>query len=281
MKHTIEIKDLNFGYDKQLVLENINLTYDSKDFLAIIGPNGGGKSTLLKLMLGLISPQSGEIRLFGQKPQNVSKFIGYVPQNFLSNQSFPMRVIEVVLMGLLDKKMFGFYSKSERAQAKRALESVGMAGFSEQRIGELSGGQRQRVYIARALCANAKILMLDEPTASIDTKGQAEIYTILKQINSRSIGVVLVSHDLNIALNYATKVAYVSKNLYLHDISPQMMKRDFIEHLVHEHNHFCDVEVAIGECVCEHEKTQGEISGVSEQGPATMKFNIFKGRYDG
>ncbi|MCD8213949.1 MAG: ABC transporter ATP-binding protein [Campylobacter sp.] len=258
MKHTIEINNLSFDYDGQTALENINLTYDNKDFLAIIGPNGGGKSTLLKLMLGLLTPQSGEIRLFGDSPKNVSKFIGYVPQNFLSNQSFPMRVVEVVLMGLLDKKIFGFYSKSERELAMNALDSVGMAKFSEQRIGELSGGQRQRVYIARALCANAKILMLDEPTASIDTKGQAEIYAILKRINADGIGVVLISHDLNIALNYASKVAYVSKNLYLHDISPQMIKRDFIEHLAHEHSHFCDVEVALGECACETHRKNGD-----------------------
>ncbi|MBR8461314.1 ABC transporter ATP-binding protein [Campylobacter sp. faydin G-105] len=256
MKHTIEITDVNFGYDKQLALENINLTYDSKDFLAIIGPNGGGKSTLLKLMLGLLTPQSGDIKLFGKKPQDVSKFIGYVPQNCLVNQSFPMRVIEVVLMGLIDKKMFGFYSKSECEIAMRSLEKVGMAHLSNQRIGELSGGQRQRVYIARALCANAKILMLDEPTASIDARGQAEIYTILKQINAQGIGIVLISHDINIALNFATKVAYVSKNLHFHDISPQTTKQDFIMHLAHRHSHFCDVEIALGECECNNKNVE-------------------------
>jgi len=222
---TIEIKNLTFGYDEQIVLENVNLSYDSRDFLAVIGPNGGGKSTLLRLMLGLLRPQSGEVRLFGERPEKVSRQVGYVPQHFLPNQNFPMRVIEVALMGLIDKKTFGFYSKSERAEA-----------------------QRQRVYIARALCARAKILMLDEPTASIDTKGQAEIYAILKRINAQGTGVVLISHDLNIALNFATKVAYVSRTLHLHDIAPNFIKRDFIAHLAREHSHFCDVEVALGEC---------------------------------
>ena len=151
-------------------------------------------------------------------------------------------------MGLIDKKTFGFYSKSERAEAMKALEQVGMAAYAQARIGELSGGQRQRVYIARALCARAKILMLDEPTASIDTKGQAEIYAILKRINAQGTGVVLISHDLNIALNFATKVAYVSRTLHLHDIAPSFIKRDFIAHLAREHSHFCDVEVALGEC---------------------------------
>ena len=250
MKEIIKIKNLNFSYDKQVVLEGINLDYSSDEFLAIIGPNGGGKSTLLKLILGLLKPQSGEIKLFGKEPSEVSKFIGYVPQNFLSNQSFPMMVLEVVLMGLIDKKIFGFYSQAEKQMALGALEKVGMKEFASARIGELSGGQRQRVYIARALCANAKVLVLDEPTASIDTKGQAEIYEILKNINASGVGVVLVSHDLNIVLNYATKIAYVSKNLHIHKTHEDTAKREFIEHLAKSHSHFCDVEIALGECEC-------------------------------
>ena len=255
LKDIIKIRNLNFSYDKQVVLEDINLDYSSDEFLAIIGPNGGGKSTLLKLILGLLKPQSGEIKLFGKEPSEVSKFIGYVPQNFLSNQSFPMMVLEVVLMGLIDKKIFGFYSKDEKALALSALEKVGMREFANARIGELSGGQRQRVYIARALCANAKVLILDEPTASIDTKGQAEIYEILKGINANGVGVVLVSHDLNIVLNYATKIAYVSKNLHIHKTHENLAKREFIEHLARTHSHFCDVEIALGECGCEKTKS--------------------------
>ena len=250
LKEIIKIRNLNFSYDKQVVLEGINLDYSSDEFLAIIGPNGGGKSTLLKLILGLLKPQSGEIKLFGKEPSEVSKFIGYVPQNFLSNQSFPMMVLEVVLMGLIDKKIFGFYSRGEKQMALAALEKVGMKEFASARIGELSGGQRQRVYIARALCANAKVLVLDEPTASIDTKGQAEIYEILKNINASGVGVVLVSHDLNIVLNYATKIAYVSKNLHIHKTHEDTAKREFIEHLAKSHSHFCDVEIALGECEC-------------------------------
>ena len=255
LKDIIKIINLNFSYDKQVVLEDINLDYSNDEFLAIIGPNGGGKSTLLKLILGLLKPQSGEIKLFGKEPSEVSKFIGYVPQNFLSNQSFPMMVLEVVLMGLIDKKIFGFYSKDEKALALSALEKVGMSEFANARIGELSGGQRQRVYIARALCANAKVLILDEPTASIDTKGQAEIYEILKGINANGVGVVLVSHDLNIVLNYATKIAYVSKNLHIHKTHENLAKREFIEHLARTHSHFCDVEIALGECGCEKTKS--------------------------
>ena len=181
----ISVRNLSFGYDENLVFDGINLEYDCKDFLAIIGPNGGGKSTLLKLMLGLNKPSDGTIEVFGQEPASVSKAVGYVPQNIPINQSFPMRVLEVVLMGRIDKKLFGFYGKDDEIEAEAPLERVGMGEFTRRKIGELSGGQRQRVYIARALCAKAKILMLDEPTASIDTKGQADVYKLLKQINAR------------------------------------------------------------------------------------------------
>ena len=245
----ISVRNLSFGYDENLVFDGINLEYDCKDFLAIIGPNGGGKSTLLKLMLGLNKPSGGMIEVFGQEPASVSKAVGYVPQNIPINQSFPMRVLEVVLMGRIDKKLFGFYGKDDKIEAEAALERVGMGEFTRRKIGDLSGGQRQRVYIARALCAKAKILMLDEPTASIDTKGQADVYRLLKQINEDGTGVVLISHDVNLTLNFATKVAYVNHDLFMHEIS-HGSKQDFIEHLASEHRHFCDVEVALKECGC-------------------------------
>ena len=247
----ISVRNLSFGYDENLVFDGINLEYDCKDFLAIIGPNGGGKSTLLKLMLGLNKPSGGTIEVFGQDPASVSKAVGYVPQTIPIHQSFPMRVLEVVLMGRIDKKLFGFYGKDDKKEAEAALECVGMGEFTRQKIGDLSGGQRQRVYIARALCAKAKILMLDEPTASIDTKGQADVYKLLKQINEDGTGVVLISHDVNLTLNFATKVAYVNHDLFMHEIS-HGSKQDFIEHLASEHRHFCDVEVALKECDCGH-----------------------------
>lgn len=245
----ISVRNLSFGYDENLVFDGINLEYDCKDFLAVIGPNGGGKSTLLKLMLGLNKPSGGTIEVFGQQPASVSKAVGYVPQNIPINQSFPMRVLEVVLMGRIDKKLFGFYGKDDKIEAEAALERVGIGEFTRRKIGELSGGQRQRVYIARALCAKAKILMLDEPTASIDTKGQADVYRLLKQINAEGTGVVLISHDVNLTLNFATKVAYVNHDLFMHEIA-QGSKQDFVEHLASEHRHFCDVEVALKECGC-------------------------------
>ena len=222
----ISVENLSFGYDENLIFNGINFSYDRKDFLAIIGPNGGGKSTLLKLLLGLCEPNDGKIIFFGKKPKEVSKLIGYVPQLIDLNKNFPMRVLDVVLMGRIDKKIFGFYSKEDKAHALKALQRVGMGEFALRRISDLSGGQRQRVYIARALCAETKILMLDEPPASI-----------------------LISHDVNLTLNFASKVAYVNRDLFMHEIS-QDSKQSFIEHLASNHKHFCDVEVALRECGC-------------------------------
>ena len=149
----VTIRNLNFAYEKREILKDINLSYELRDFLAIFGPNGGGKSTLLKLLL---QPSSGTIEILGRSPVLARAQMGYVPQFIAINKSFPISVLEVVLMGLIDKKIFGFYSKSEREQAMQALERVGMQSLADCRISELSGGQRQRVYIARALCAKAK-----------------------------------------------------------------------------------------------------------------------------
>ncbi|MCR4941424.1 MAG: ABC transporter ATP-binding protein [Campylobacter sp.] len=246
----ISIKNLDFSYDGELVLKNVNLEFNTSDFLAIIGPNGGGKSTLLKLILGLLKPSAGELKVFGKKPSQSCKTIGYVPQSFALNQAFPLKVIDVVLMGLIEKKLFGFYSKEQQEIAMECLKMVAMDEFSQNLIANLSGGQRQRVYIARALASQAKILVLDEPTASVDTKTQAEIYALLKRINTKGCGIVLVSHDANIALGFANKVAYVSGSLHLHELSPDYDRREFITHLAEHHSHFCDVELALKSCSC-------------------------------
>ncbi|MSN96261.1 ABC transporter ATP-binding protein [Campylobacter sp. FMV-PI01] len=245
----IEVINLNFGYDENLVLEDINFNYKSSDFLCVIGPNGGGKSTFLKLLLGLLNPKNGTILLDGKTPKEFCKNVGYVPQHIPINSTFPLSVLEVVLMGRIDQKRFGFYSKFDKEKALKALKIVGMGDFSKRRISLLSGGQRQRVYIARAICSDAKILFLDEPTASIDARGQVEIYEILKNINQSGKGILMISHDLNIAINYASKVAYINKNLVMHEID-QGKKDNFLAHLENSHGHFCDVELILKECSC-------------------------------
>jgi len=232
LKNIIEINNLSFFYAKSKVLEDINLTIQVNDFLAIIGPNGGGKSTLLKLILGILKSKKGEI-----KSSFEANSIGYVPQNTNLNINFPITALEVVLMGHIGGKrpLFG-YSKDEICCANSSLEKVGMKDFSDTKIGDLSGGQRQRVFIARALCANPKIILLDEPTASIDVLGQTEVYELLKELN-KSISIVVVSHDISVLLNYAKNVAHVNKNLVYHTL-------DNVQKNVQNSNeHLCEVEL--------------------------------------
>jgi len=233
----IEIKNLTFAYEKHTILEDISLRVEDKDFLAIIGPNGGGKSTLLKLILGINPIQKGTIRTFGEKPQkNLSK-IGYVPQNTNVNTDFPIKVLEVVLMGHIGTKrpLFG-YAKEEIMCAMGVLGQVGMQDFAQKKIGELSGGQRQRVMIARALCAHPKILILDEPTASIDIDGQKRIYELLKKLNE-TITIIVVSHDISVVLAYANKVVHINKRLIYHNLSSG--EKDKLD----KSGHFCEVEL--------------------------------------
>ncbi|RBQ27599.1 metal ABC transporter ATP-binding protein [Aliarcobacter lanthieri] len=241
----INIKNLFFKYQKTDVLENVNLTIKNDDFLAIIGPNGGGKSTLLKLILGLLPIQNGTIE------KNIKNSeVGYVPQNTNLNIDFPITALEVVLMGHISskKKLFG-YSKDEIFCALDSLEKVGMKDFANKKIGDLSGGQRQRVFIARALCSNPKIMLLDEPTASIDVKGQQEIYELLRKLNE-NICIVVVSHDLSILLNYAKNVAHVNRSLVFHSLD-QVQKNVTLTD-----DHLCEVELlsALGktQICCNH-----------------------------
>jgi zinc transport system ATP-binding protein len=254
----IEIKNLSFSYDKDNVLEDINLCIDEKDFLAIIGPNGGGKSTLLKLLLGINKTKSGSIKIYNEEAKSKLSDIGYVPQNTNINTNFPIKVIEVVMMGHIKNKdeqkksknlfhrYFSIgYNEFELSCALNALKQVGMEDFADQKIGSLSGGQRQRVMIARALCAHPKILILDEPTASIDVSGQKQIYDLLKVLN-KTISIIVVSHDISVILGYANKVAHINKSLNFHDISTKNQKVNS------EDEHFCEVEMLqmLGSCKC-------------------------------
>ncbi len=213
----IEIKSLDFAYNGEVVLEDVNLSVRQKDFVAIIGPNGGGKTTLLKLILGLLTPAKGTVRVDGKSPQEASPCIGYVPQDVHMNRSFPITATDVVLMGKLDpKKRLSRRSAVNRREAMAALERMEMAAHADRKIGMLSGGQRQRVFIARALITKPKLLILDEPTASIDTKGQADFFRLLKELN-QDITVIVVSHDLLVISRYVKSVACVNKKLHYHD----------------------------------------------------------------
>ena len=212
----IKIRNLNFSYNRQPVLQDVDLEVATGDFMAMIGPNGGGKTTLLKLMLGLLSADRGQILIFGKSPKAVSHRIGYVPQDVHINKDFPVSVLDVVLMGKLKPgRGWTRHSKNDRAAARQVLEKVEMAEYGDRRIGELSGGQLQRVFVARALVTEPDLLFLDEPTASIDTKGQREFYTLLKELNE-IITIIVVSHDLMVVSGYVKSVACVNQRLHHH-----------------------------------------------------------------
>jgi zinc transport system ATP-binding protein len=232
--HDIEIKNVSFAYEKQDVLKQISLTYDKKDFLAVIGPNGGGKSTLMKLILGLLTPKSGRIDI----KEGIR--LSYVPQNTQAGKNFPMKVLDAVLMGRLFEKKFGFFTKNAKAKAYGALRAVGMEDFAGQNISKLSGGQRQRVFIARALCSEADILLLDEPTASLDKLSQQQTYDLLKKLN-KDVGIIIISHDTTVLLGYATKIAHIDQKIHMHSAIDKT-KEDF------NSDHVCPVELIHAGC---------------------------------
>jgi zinc transport system ATP-binding protein len=212
----IDIKDVSFGYNGRTVLDHVNLAIEPGDFMAMIGPNGGGKTTLVKLMLGLLKPSDGTIHILGQSPETASHHIGYVPQNTHINPDFPISVLDVVLMGQLQPGSRRIrHSKQDRVVAHEALNKMAMGAHCHRRIGELSGGQRQRVFIARALVCEPKILLLDEPTAHIDTKGQTDLYQLLDSLNQQ-MTIVVVSHDLLLLSPHVKSVACVNNRLHYH-----------------------------------------------------------------
>lgn len=202
----IEISYLDFSYEKALVLENISVSIDKNSFVALIGPNGGGKSTLLKLMMGFLKPNKGVIRIFGHSPSESHTKIGYVPQAREFDPKFPVSVLDVILMGLYkDLSFFGFYSKAIKQKAIQALEDVGLRGFEYHFFGSLSGGQAQRVLIARALLQEPEILFLDEPIASIDPETQKTILSLLLA-KKNHMTIVMVTHQIGDIISHVHKV---------------------------------------------------------------------------
>jgi len=221
----IDVRHLNFSYQDTPVLTDVSLSIKEKEFVAFIGPNGGGKTTLLKLLLGLLTPDSGEIRIMNRKPAEMAHRIGYVPQNITLNKSFPISVMDVVLMGRLPLSRWTGVSREDRTAAEKALEQLEILQFKNRRIDDLSGGQRGRAFIARALATDPDILFLDEPTANIDSQGKTGLYALLKELN-RTKTIFVVSHDTMILSSYVTAVACVNKDVHYHDdaeITEEMM----------------------------------------------------------
>ncbi len=216
MTKVLEINEVSFAYERRLILDRIDLMVEAGDFFAVIGPNGGGKTTLLRLILGSIEPVRGTVRLFGQSPQKTSRLAGYVPQSVDLEKDFPVSVLEVVLMGrMLTGKIFPRYSAADHAAAEAALKAVGLHELGGAKFGELSGGQKQRTLIARALVSDPQLLILDEPTANLDHRVKLEIYSLLKELNQK-VTIIVVSHDLGLIASYVNKVAYLNRRLVPH-----------------------------------------------------------------
>ncbi|MHC1789677.1 metal ABC transporter ATP-binding protein [Solidesulfovibrio sp.] len=239
----VDIRDLTFAYNGQAVLTGISLAVASGQRLAVLGPNGGGKTTLLKLVLGILTPTSGSITVFGDAPGRQSARIGYVPQRLdgvAERKDLPVRVREVVLMGLLAPGRCGFrYTAEEVDRAEAALARVEMAGLAQRRFCELSGGQKQRTLIARALVAEPGLLILDEPTANIDPQGKFCLYEVLARIGE-GVTSLVVSHDLSILAAGVTAVACINGRLAY---APEpRLNQDMLDLLYGVHSHTCPMD---------------------------------------
>ncbi|MBN2250770.1 MAG: ABC transporter ATP-binding protein [Candidatus Altiarchaeota archaeon] len=216
-KEIVRLRDVSVAFEGVSVLEDVNLSIYDREFLGIIGPNGGGKTTLLKVILGFIKPDKGTVEVFGRTPEEGRRHIGYVPQHSRIDIHFPASVSDVVLMGRYAKKgLLRHYDKKDRAKALSALERVGMADLKDRHIGKLSGGQRQRVLIARALVSEPGLLLMDEPISSVDKTVEAGLYEFLEELKER-ISVVMVSHDISAVSVHVDKIACLNRRLYYHD----------------------------------------------------------------
>lgn len=207
----IEVNNLTVNYGTVTALDNINIKIKKGEFLGIIGPNGGGKTTLLKSLLGLINPSSGEVRVNDDKP------IGYVPQFSNFDRTFPIKVLDVILLGTLEGKIkfLHKFKKDDIKKAEEIMNSLGILKFKDRQISQLSGGQLQKVLIARALIMDPEVMILDEPTASLDANAKTEIYNLLKKLNEDKT-IIVVSHDIGVINSYIDTVACLNKTMHYH-----------------------------------------------------------------
>ncbi len=204
---------VTFAYTDKPILSDVSFTVDQGEFIGIIGPNGGGKTTLLKLIMGIFKPKCGNITLLGSTPDKALNQISYVPQNLSFDRKFPISVNELVLSGLLSQlPWYGRYSRNQREEAQSAIEMMGLSGLENRSLGTLSGGQIQRALIARALVSKPQFLLLDEPTANIDSQAEAEIYTLLQKL-AGDVTILMVTHDLKTSIEQVDRVLCVQGNV--------------------------------------------------------------------
>jgi zinc transport system ATP-binding protein len=239
----LDLRGVSVSFRDVPVLEDVNLSLDAGEYLAVLGPNGGGKTTLLKVILGLIRPDRGEVRVFGVPPERARGRIGYAPQFFRFDLDFPIRVIDVVLMGRLAKsRLLRPTTRRDRAVAEAMLAKVEMDELADRQIGKLSGGQLQRVLIARALAVEPQLLLLDEPTASLDERIGHSIWELIEKL-SHELTVVLVSHDIGAISRYVRSVACLNRRLFFHPskaLTPEILEATYgcpIELVAHGQPH--------------------------------------------
>lgn len=243
MTNAVDLHDISVSFRGLPVLQNVSLTVSEQDFLGLIGPNGAGKTVLLNVMLGLVKPDSGTVSIFGREPSAARGLVAHVPQHGRFDFDYPIKVIDVVLMGRLGRaRMFRRWNAEDRRRAHQALERVGLDASAERQIGRLSGGQLQRTLIARALAGDARLLLFDEPTASLDSRVVPEVYELIAEL-ARERAVVLVSHDIAILPRYVKSVACLNQTLHHHpsnEITSEMIESAYgcpVDMLVHTHTH--------------------------------------------
>lgn len=216
MEQLVQLKNVYVGYGDDPVLKNVNLDVYDKDFIGVIGPNGGGKTTLIKTILGIIKPYHGKVNNYLVKTSERKYRIGYLPQYQTIDKQFPISVLEVVLSGLMRKgKLFAGYSRSEKRRAAELLNRMGVAHLEKKTIGELSGGELQRVLLCRAIISKPRLLLLDEPNTFVDNQFEGELYQMLNELN-KEMAIMLVTHDLGTISSYVKTIACVNRELHYH-----------------------------------------------------------------
>ena len=221
INEVVTLNDVWVYYNGTPALEGIDLSIEHNDFLGIIGPNGGGKTTLLKVILGLITPSQGDVSVLNKPPEKSRSQIGYVPQHNLFDRDFPINVWDVALMGRYSRAgLVKRYGKRDKSATREALQTVGMWRHKDRQMGKLSGGEQQRVLIARALVGEPRLLLLDEPTASVDAAMQTGFYEML-EVLKQQMAIVLVSHDISAVSVYVDKIACLNRQLFHHG-SPEI-----------------------------------------------------------
>jgi zinc transport system ATP-binding protein len=235
--HCIKVENVSFAYGNELILEDINFEVLRGDYLGIIGPNGGGKTTLLKIMLGLLKPTTGRVKVFGQDVYRLKgerPHIGYVPQRSSQlDTNFPATVWEIVSSGRTARAgLFNALDKKDHEAIERALQITGMDKYRDTLINSLSGGERQRAFIARALAGEPQIIMLDEPTVGVDISSQEQFYTFLADLNHKyGLTVILVSHDIDVVNNEVHTLLCVNRKVICYGPAKDLMNENYFEKL--------------------------------------------------